>query len=73
VNTLESFQQGLAVDLSNLKSVQIDEAAMTLTVGGGIRTRDIYGPVSQAGFWMRKLLRPFTGIKLKSFSSSSYI
>ncbi|KFA51411.1 hypothetical protein S40293_03219 [Stachybotrys chartarum IBT 40293] len=52
VNTLESFQQGLAVDLSNLKSVQIDEAAMTLTVGGGIRTRDIYGPVSQAGFWM---------------------
>ncbi|KEY67090.1 hypothetical protein S7711_07065 [Stachybotrys chartarum IBT 7711] len=44
------LQNGLAIDLSNFASVEVDEAAATLTVGGGVRARDVTGPVSQAGF-----------------------
>ncbi|KFA60106.1 hypothetical protein S40285_09442 [Stachybotrys chlorohalonatus IBT 40285] len=44
------LQRGLAIDLSNLNSVYINETAETMTIGGGVRARDVTGPVSAAGF-----------------------
>lgn len=49
VPTLERLQQGLAINMGNLNSVEIDREAQTLTVGGGVRTSEVLGPVSEAG------------------------
>ncbi|KFA67693.1 hypothetical protein S40285_00955 [Stachybotrys chlorohalonatus IBT 40285] len=49
VNTLERLQNGLAIDLSKFNSIQVDRDAATLTIGGGVITRDVFGPVSEAG------------------------
>ncbi|KFA47134.1 hypothetical protein S40293_10205 [Stachybotrys chartarum IBT 40293] len=49
VDTLEELQQGLAIDLHQFDSIHVDQAAARLTIGGGVRTHDIYEPVTQAG------------------------
>ncbi|KAI5917507.1 hypothetical protein F4810DRAFT_717655 [Camillea tinctor] len=48
-NSQES-QNGLAIDLSQLDSVDIDQDVETLTVGGGGRVSQIFDPVYNAGF-----------------------
>ncbi|KAL2862192.1 FAD-binding oxidoreductase [Aspergillus lucknowensis] len=50
--TLGKLQNGLAIDLSALNSVQVDADSETLTVGGGAVFGDIPGPVYEAGFQM---------------------
>ncbi|CAJ2512896.1 Uu.00g010150.m01.CDS01 [Anthostomella pinea] len=54
--TLGGLQAGLAIDMSQLNSVTIDNSAATLTIGGGTRFRDIMDPIYAAGFDIRKLL-----------------
>ncbi|KAH7308680.1 hypothetical protein B0I35DRAFT_471224 [Stachybotrys elegans] len=48
--SMSALEDGLAIDLSLLRSVVVDSDAATLTIGGGTRAADILGPVSQAGF-----------------------
>ncbi|RYP19810.1 hypothetical protein DL765_003156 [Monosporascus sp. GIB2] len=48
--TLGAIQNGLAIDLSHFGTVLVDKAAGTLTIGAGVRFRDIYDPVFDAGF-----------------------
>ncbi|KAL4784744.1 FAD-binding domain-containing protein [Aspergillus varians] len=50
--TLQDLQQGLAIDLSALNSVQVDDEAGTLTVGGGTIFSEIYDDVYAAGYQM---------------------
>ncbi|KAI0101072.1 FAD-binding domain-containing protein [Daldinia grandis] len=48
--TLGKLQGGLAIDLSQLKSVKVDKAAGTVTVGAGVRIDDAMRPVYEAGY-----------------------
>ncbi|TGJ82155.1 hypothetical protein E0Z10_g6607 [Xylaria hypoxylon] len=48
--TLADFQDGLALDLSQWKSFEIDETAETLTIGPGITINDVFDPLHEAGF-----------------------
>ncbi|ROV98478.1 hypothetical protein VPNG_08539 [Cytospora leucostoma] len=48
--TLDQVENGLAIDLTGLDSVDVDSDAATVTIGGGVRFRDILDPVYQAGF-----------------------
>ncbi|KEY66061.1 hypothetical protein S7711_09426 [Stachybotrys chartarum IBT 7711] len=52
VTTFGALQNGVAIDLSNLNSVKVNKRQATLTIGGGVRTRDIIHPVSEAGLEM---------------------
>ncbi|KAL4797947.1 FAD-binding domain-containing protein [Aspergillus venezuelensis] len=51
--TLGRLQDGLAIDLSPLDFVTIDSSRDTLTVGPGVRLRDIFDPVYEAGYQMQ--------------------
>ncbi|KAL4960818.1 FAD-binding oxidoreductase [Aspergillus stella-maris] len=51
--TLGRLQDGLALDLSPLDFVVIDSSKDTLTVGPGVRLRDIFDPVYEAGYQMQ--------------------
>ena len=55
--TLGRLNNGLSIDLSNLKSVSIDKQAATMTIGGGVRFRDMVDPLFAAGFQIRKLAK----------------
>ncbi|KAI1810578.1 hypothetical protein GGS20DRAFT_589389 [Poronia punctata] len=48
--SLGKLQGGLSIDLGQLNSVHIDKKAGLLTVGGGVRFRDIVDLVYNAGF-----------------------
>ncbi|KIA75781.1 hypothetical protein HK57_00395 [Aspergillus ustus] len=48
--TLAEFQDGVALDLSLWKSIQIDAAAETLTIGPGVTINDVLDPLYEAGF-----------------------
>ncbi|KAF7863837.1 hypothetical protein EAF04_006802 [Stromatinia cepivora] len=48
--TLGRLQNGLSIDLSQLKSVSIDKKAATMTIGGGVRFKDMVDPLFAAGF-----------------------
>ncbi|KAH9208147.1 FAD binding domain-containing protein [Leptodontidium sp. 2 PMI_412] len=50
--TLGDLQEGLAIDLSKLNSVQVDAENGTLTIGGGVRFGDITDPVYEVGYQM---------------------
>lgn len=52
--TLGNLKNGLAIDLSQLNSIRVDKEAETVTIGGGVRWRDILDPVYEAGFEMRE-------------------
>lgn len=53
--TLGDIHDGLAIDLSQLKSVKIDKKAETVTVGPGNIMNDILDPLYEAGFILRKV------------------
>ncbi|KFA51925.1 hypothetical protein S40293_07063 [Stachybotrys chartarum IBT 40293] len=46
------LQSGLSISLENLNSVSVNQTAATLTVGGGVRIRDVTQAVADAGFEM---------------------
>lgn len=48
------LQNGLAMDLRQLNSIEIDTAAETMTVGGGVTTGEVLDPLFEAGFEIRK-------------------
>ncbi|KAJ8132697.1 hypothetical protein O1611_g930 [Lasiodiplodia mahajangana] len=48
--TLGNLHGGLSIDLSQMNSVKVDKRAGLLTVGPGVRFRNIVGPVEDAGF-----------------------
>ncbi|KAJ5150455.1 uncharacterized protein N7500_010644 [Penicillium coprophilum] len=50
--TVEDLQNGLAIDLRALNSVEIDDKAGTLTVGGGTIFREMVDEVYEAGYQM---------------------
>lgn len=52
--TLGNIQGGLAIDLSKLNSIVIDTDLDQLTIGPGVRFRDIFEPLYQAGYQIRK-------------------
>lgn len=52
--TLQKLQNGLAIDLSKLDTVKVDQSAGTLTIGGGVRVGQIFDPVYNAGFELRE-------------------
>ncbi|KAI0201481.1 Glucooligosaccharide oxidase [Astrocystis sublimbata] len=51
--TLGKLQNGLAIDLSKLKTVEVDAAAATLTVGGGVTVAEVVEPLYRAGLEMQ--------------------
>ncbi|TGJ85551.1 hypothetical protein E0Z10_g3189 [Xylaria hypoxylon] len=51
--TLGKLHDGLAIDLSQLNSVKIDEVAETVTVGPGVIIDDILDPLFHAGFMIQ--------------------
>ncbi|KAH9427862.1 oxidation resistance protein 1 [Pyricularia oryzae] len=48
--TLGKLKNGLSIDLSLLNQFSIDSKAATITVGPGVRFRDIFTPLYEAGF-----------------------
>ncbi|KAI9150503.1 Glucooligosaccharide oxidase [Paramyrothecium foliicola] len=48
--TLGKLHNGLAIDLSRLKSITVDKANATITVGPGTTSDDILAPIDAAGF-----------------------
>lgn len=53
VTTLGNLQGGLAIDLSLLDTVSVDQTTGTLVVGGGALMGSILDPVYEAGYEMR--------------------
>lgn len=47
---MSKLKDGLAIDLSGLRSVAIDETLGTVTMGGGATIRDVLTPVAEAGY-----------------------
>ncbi|RYP55560.1 hypothetical protein DL769_010117 [Monosporascus sp. CRB-8-3] len=48
--TIGDLRDGLNVDLSQLKSVEVDKTAQTVTIGPGVTMADIFDPLYNAGF-----------------------
>ncbi|ROT38906.1 FAD-binding domain-containing protein [Sodiomyces alkalinus F11] len=48
--TLGDLQNGLAIDLSQLNSFELDTTAETLTVGPGVTVGEVFDPLFNAGF-----------------------
>ncbi|RYP19806.1 hypothetical protein DL765_003152 [Monosporascus sp. GIB2] len=48
--TLARLQDGLAIDLSRLNSINVNQSAATVTVGPGVTNEDIAGIANDAGF-----------------------
>lgn len=48
------LQNGLAVDLRRLNHIELDAAAETITVGGGVTTGEVLDPLFEAGFDLRE-------------------
>jgi hypothetical protein len=55
--TLAQIQNGLAIDLSKFRSVNVNARQSTMTVGGGVRFRDVYDPLFAAGKEASKLAK----------------
>jgi len=53
--TLARLRSGLAVDLSQLNSVKVDQTTGTVIVGGGTRMGDVLDPLFAAGYELRKI------------------
>ncbi|KAK2603630.1 hypothetical protein QQS21_004211 [Conoideocrella luteorostrata] len=51
--SLDAFKDGLSLDLSQWKSLEINAKAQTITVGPGVVFGEIFDPLFKAGFWMR--------------------
>ena len=48
------MQGGVAIDLSQLNTIRINKKAGTLTIGPGVRFRDIFDPLYAAGWQIRE-------------------
>ncbi|TRX92610.1 hypothetical protein FHL15_006537 [Xylaria flabelliformis] len=53
--TLGNLKNGLALDLSQFNTVEVDKKAGTLTVGGAVRISQIYDPVYEAGYELQEV------------------
>lgn len=62
--TTSALQNGLDIDLSGFNTVSVDDSASKMTIGGGVRFRDILDPVYAAGKEIR--LAPLLNILLLS-------
>jgi FAD/FMN-containing dehydrogenase len=47
--TFGALQNGLAIDLSSFNNVSVNAAENTMTIGGGVRFRDVFEPLYAAG------------------------
>lgn len=54
--TIGDMQDGLDVDLSQLKSLELDAEAGTVTIGPGVTMAEVFDPLYEAGFEIRKFL-----------------
>ena len=54
--TTGALKNGINIDLGGFKSVSIDAAASTMTIGGGVTFGDVLNPVYQAGKEIRMYL-----------------
>lgn len=52
--TFAELQYGLEIDLSGFNQVAVDADANRMTIGGGVRFRDIFEPLYSAGKEIRK-------------------
>lgn len=52
--TLGRLQNGVAIDLSQFDTVEVNASARTVTVGGAVQIGELLDPLYDAGFWMRK-------------------
>lgn len=52
--TIGRLDQGLAIDLSNLNSLDLDAKRGLLTAGPGLRVGEIFDPLFNAGWDIRK-------------------
>jgi fumiquinazoline A oxidase len=50
---------GIAIDLGNFKTVQVDAANNRLTIGGATEYSQLSGPLYDAGKELRMILRSF--------------
>ncbi|KAK8070917.1 hypothetical protein PG997_011120 [Apiospora hydei] len=48
--TLGRLRNGLAIDLSGIRTLDVNKAAQTLTIGPGVGAGDIFDPLYEAGF-----------------------
>ncbi|KAK7946574.1 uncharacterized protein PG986_010895 [Apiospora aurea] len=48
--TLGRLRNGLAIDLSGIRTLDVNKAAQTLTIGPGVGAGDIFNPLFEAGF-----------------------
>ncbi|KAI0849726.1 hypothetical protein F5Y00DRAFT_268817 [Daldinia vernicosa] len=60
--TFKKLQNGLAIDLSKLDTVNINQHAETVTVGGGVRVGQIFDPVYNAGFELQTITSQCPGM-----------
>ncbi|KAM0251916.1 hypothetical protein ACHAQJ_007931 [Trichoderma viride] len=51
--SLDAFQDGLSLDLSQWKTIDINKKAQTLTVGPGVTFGEIFDPLFDAGFYIQ--------------------
>lgn len=58
--TLSTVENALDIDLSNFKSVAVDAAANTVTIGGATTFRQIYDPLYNAGKQIRECFLALT-------------
>ena len=56
---LGKLENGLELDLSGFKTVKVDAAANTLTIGGAVTFGEILEPLYAAGKEMRMLPEPY--------------
>lgn len=54
--TFAELQYGLEIDLSGFNQVAVDADANLMTIGGGVRFRDIFEPLYSAGKEIRKFI-----------------
>lgn len=57
--TLHNLQDGISIDLWNFKNVTVDTAAQTATIGGGNVFSEIYDPIWDVGFELRKSTKQY--------------
>ncbi|RYP78223.1 hypothetical protein DL771_000700 [Monosporascus sp. 5C6A] len=48
--TIGNLRNGLNIDLSQFRSVEVDQTAQTVTIGPGVTMADIFDPLYNAGF-----------------------
>ncbi|KAI1817111.1 hypothetical protein GGS20DRAFT_99458 [Poronia punctata] len=60
--TLSKLKNGLAIDLSKLNSVHVNQTAETVTIGGGARVSEVFDPVYNAGFELQTVTSQCPGM-----------